>query len=79
MKPNATDCLWVVMSRRDRLSYHPAMSKVPGYMEQFFAGTVSCWSIPYRRAIRTTAICNVRPGNRCGEFPGFRILYYLYG
>ena len=25
------DCLWVVMSR-------PAMSKVPGYMEQFFAG-----------------------------------------
>ena len=32
------DCLWVVMSRRDRLSYHPAMSKVPGYMEQFFAG-----------------------------------------
>ena len=31
------DCLWVVMSRRERVSYHPAMSKVPAYMEQFFA------------------------------------------
>ena len=26
------------MGGDDRLSYHPAMSKVPGYMEQFFAG-----------------------------------------
>ena len=25
------------MSRRERVSYHPAMSKVPAYMEQFFA------------------------------------------
>ena len=32
------DCLWIVMSRRERISYHPAMSKVPGYMEQFFPG-----------------------------------------
>ena len=31
------DCLWIVMSRRERVSYHPAMSKVPAYMEQFFA------------------------------------------
>ena len=23
------DCLWVVMSRRERVSYHPAMSKLP--------------------------------------------------
>ena len=31
------DCLWIVMTRRERVSYHPAMSKVPAYMEQFFA------------------------------------------
>ena len=31
------DCLWIVMSRRERVSYHPPMSKVPAYMEQFFA------------------------------------------
>ncbi|WP_295937937.1 cation:proton antiporter [uncultured Alistipes sp.] len=31
------DCLWIVMSRRERISYHPAMSKVPAYLEQFFA------------------------------------------
>ena len=27
-----------VMSRRDRVSYHPAMSRIPGYLEQYFAG-----------------------------------------
>ena len=32
------DCLWFVMSRRDRVSYHPAMSRIPGYLEQMFAG-----------------------------------------
>ena len=32
------DCLWFVMSRRDRVSYHPAMSRIPGYLEQVFAG-----------------------------------------
>ena len=32
------DCLWFVMSRRDRVSYHPAMSRIPGYLEQYFAG-----------------------------------------
>lgn len=32
------DCLWVVMSRRDRISYHPSMNRVPNLMEQYFAG-----------------------------------------
>ena len=32
------DCLWFVMSRRDRVSYHPAMSRIPLYLEQYFAG-----------------------------------------
>ena len=32
------DCLWFVMSRRERVSYHPAMSRIPGYLEQHFAG-----------------------------------------
>ena len=32
------DCLWFVMSRRDRVSYHPAMSRIPGYMEHYFSG-----------------------------------------
>ena len=32
------DCLWFVMSRRDRVSYHPAMSRIPLYLEQHFVG-----------------------------------------
>ncbi len=28
------DCVWVVMSRRDRISYQAAMSRVPGYLEE---------------------------------------------
>ena len=27
------ECLWLVMSRRDRVSYHPIMSKVPSYLD----------------------------------------------
>ncbi|MEG1622149.1 MAG: cation:proton antiporter [Alistipes sp.] len=30
------DCLWLVMSRKDRVSYHAAMSKVPLYMDLYF-------------------------------------------
>lgn len=30
------DCLWVVMSRRERVSYHTMMSRVPTYLEQYF-------------------------------------------
>lgn len=32
------DCLWFVMSRRDRVSYHPSMSRIPAYLEHRFAG-----------------------------------------
>lgn len=28
------DCVWIVMSRRDRISYQAAMSRVPGYLEE---------------------------------------------
>ncbi len=28
------DCLWVVMSRRDHLSYQPGMSRMPGYLDE---------------------------------------------
>ncbi len=31
------DCLWFVMSRRDRVSYHPSMSRIPAYLEHHFA------------------------------------------
>ena len=31
------DCLWFVMSRRDRVSYHPSMSRIPTYLEHHFA------------------------------------------
>lgn len=31
------DSLWIVMSRRDRISYHPAMSRIPAYVEQYAA------------------------------------------
>lgn len=30
------DCLWVVMSRRDRISYTAAMSRIPAYIEEHF-------------------------------------------
>lgn len=30
----ADDCVWIVMSRRDRISYQNAMSRVPGYLEE---------------------------------------------
>ena len=32
------DCLWFIMSRRERISYHPDMSHLPHYLEQEFAG-----------------------------------------
>ena len=40
------DCLWVVMSRRDRLSYHPAMSRIPAMLEQLFAAYSSVLLYP---------------------------------
>lgn len=30
----ADDCVWVVMSRRDRISYQTAMSRIPAYVEE---------------------------------------------
>lgn len=30
------DCLWIVMSRKERVSYHNVMSRVPSYLEQYF-------------------------------------------
>ncbi len=32
----ADDCLWVVMSRRDRISYSAAMNRIPAYIEEQF-------------------------------------------
>ncbi|MBO5188470.1 MAG: cation:proton antiporter [Alistipes sp.] len=31
------DCLWVIMSRRDRISYTAAMNRIPAYVEEHFA------------------------------------------
>ena len=31
------ECLWVVMSRRDRISYQPGMGRMPGYLEERLA------------------------------------------
>ena len=30
------DTLWVVMSRRERLSYHANMSRIPNYLNKYF-------------------------------------------
>jgi len=30
----ADDCVWVIMSRRDRISYQSAMSRVPTFLEE---------------------------------------------
>ncbi len=32
------DCLWFVMSRREGVSYHPSMARLPLYLEQHFTG-----------------------------------------
>ena len=40
------DCLWFVMSRRERVSYHPAMSRIPAYLEHHFAGYSSVLLYP---------------------------------
>ena len=29
------DCLWLGMSRRERISYQPAMNKIPAYLDQY--------------------------------------------
>ena len=42
----ADDCLWFVMSRRDRVSYNPVMSRIPAYLEHFFAGYSSVLLYP---------------------------------
>ena len=40
------DCLWFVMSRRDRVSYHPSMSRIPSLLEHLFAGYSSVLLYP---------------------------------
>lgn len=32
----ANDCMWVFLSRKDGLSYHPVMPKIPGYLNKYF-------------------------------------------
>ena len=45
------DCLWFVMSRRERVSYHPAMSRIPAMPRTCSSPhTAPCCSIPCRRA-----------------------------
>lgn len=34
----ANDCLWIQLSRRDGLSYHPIMPKIPGYLNRYLQG-----------------------------------------
>ena len=40
------DCLWFVMSRRERVSYHPAMSRIPAMLEHLFAAYSSVLLYP---------------------------------
>ena len=40
------DCLWFVMSRRERVSYHPAMGRIPTYLEHNFAAYSSVLLYP---------------------------------
>lgn len=30
------DNLWIIFSRRDHISYHPSMSRIPGYLNKYF-------------------------------------------
>ncbi len=40
------DCLWFVMSRRDCVSYHPSMSRIPNLLENLFAAYSSVMMFP---------------------------------
>lgn len=40
------DCLWFVMSRRERISYHPAMSRIPAMLEHLFTAYSSVLLYP---------------------------------
>ena len=40
------DCLWFVMSRRERVSYHPARGRIPTYLEHNFAAYSSVLLYP---------------------------------
>lgn len=33
----SNDAIWVVLSRRDKPSFHPVMNRVPSYLEKYFA------------------------------------------
>ena len=46
------------MSRRERVSYHPAMSKVPADMEQFFADNSFVLVYPVAGPTRRAGIYN---------------------
>lgn len=32
----SNDCMWVFLSRKDGVSYHPVMPKIPGYLNKYF-------------------------------------------
>jgi len=72
------DCLWFVMSRRERVSYHPAMNRIPGYLEQYFAGYSYVLLYP-RAGGRHGEPLSVRkhrtlpPGPRSGDGRGRRL------
>jgi len=49
------DNLMVVMSRKDHISYTPAMARVPGYLNRYFAGNSFILIYPEQRGVESTS------------------------
>ena len=48
IKPD--DTMWIILSRKEGLSYAPAMARIPKYLNKYFRQTVSSWHIPCKLA-----------------------------
>lgn len=47
----ANDCLWVLFSRKEGLSYNPLMPRVPGYLNKYFQSNSFIISYPIQASI----------------------------
>ena len=48
IKPD--DTMWIILSRKEGLSYAPAMARIPKYLNKYFQANSSSWHIPCKLA-----------------------------
>ena len=47
----ADDCMWVIFSRKEGLSYDPVMPRIPGYLNKYFQGNSFVLSYPIQASM----------------------------